>query len=343
MDKIRLGNIATNSSSNDMMDKAKRVWDMLDELASSDPTAYKSYIQKTLKEGKEWMTPPTPCFAVRSVLYNKPNFEIFYLNVFTWNRLPAPNKTDEAIKMYPITPTETSFDNESCVIFNVAVHPNTMETAPQEHLIQSILNLVISEYKLHVDHEQYCFLQEKTAGNLKEIQRQFLKPVSKTDQNDDNNVEAFADKDLSPSLIKQLSSITLTNQPSSSNQQESHQPKKSVKPPVLIEELWTTPVFTEEISTNNKSLIIRVSLPDCESVVDCDVLFLPEEETIQVECSKLHMRLKLDMKKRKKPDVADSTSIFAIKSSSAKFVRKTQQLVLTIPIIVESRTNVENT
>ena len=40
MDMIRL-QTPTNSSSNDMMEKAKRVWNMLDELASSDPTAYK--------------------------------------------------------------------------------------------------------------------------------------------------------------------------------------------------------------------------------------------------------------------------------------------------------------
>ncbi len=32
---------STNSSSDGTMDKAKRIWNMLDELASSDPTAYK--------------------------------------------------------------------------------------------------------------------------------------------------------------------------------------------------------------------------------------------------------------------------------------------------------------
>lgn len=32
---------STGSSSNEMLDKAKHVWNMLDELASSDPTSYK--------------------------------------------------------------------------------------------------------------------------------------------------------------------------------------------------------------------------------------------------------------------------------------------------------------
>ncbi len=40
MDMLQLQS-SINSSSDDTMDKAKRVWNMLDELASSDPTAYK--------------------------------------------------------------------------------------------------------------------------------------------------------------------------------------------------------------------------------------------------------------------------------------------------------------
>ena len=40
MDMLRIQS-SSNSSSNDMMDKAKRVWNMLDELSTSDPTAYK--------------------------------------------------------------------------------------------------------------------------------------------------------------------------------------------------------------------------------------------------------------------------------------------------------------
>ncbi|UJR25797.1 hypothetical protein I4U23_007147 [Adineta vaga] len=342
MDMLRLQTNA-NSTSNDMMDKAKRVWSMLDELASSDPSAYKNYIQKTLTEGKEWMKPPTPCFAVRSLLCDNLKTKVFYLNVFTWLRLPAPEKTDESIKMYPLTPTEMKHHNESCMIMNVAVHPNILENISRAHLIQSILNLVTSQYKLLVDHDQYEILDDKTIGNLEEIQRTFVKPISKNDKNNEN-VEDVFNKDLSPSLIKQLSSMTISNQSSSSsNKQELQQqlPKKIVKSPVLIEELWTIPTFTEKISADKKSLIIRISLPDCESVADCDLSILRHEEIIQMECSKLHTRLNLDMKQRNKQDI-NPNSTFSIQNLTAKFVRKTQQLVLTIPINSESITNGEN-
>ena len=86
----------------------------------------RQYIEKTLKEGKEWMAPPTPSLAVRSALHvrvldghspflfslkSNPNIKIFYLNLFTWLRLPAPARTDELTKMYSLPPMETTHNN----------------------------------------------------------------------------------------------------------------------------------------------------------------------------------------------------------------------------------------
>ncbi|CAF2312931.1 unnamed protein product [Rotaria sp. Silwood2] len=336
MDMLRL-QPSTDSSSNDMMDKAKRVWNMLDELQSSDPTAYKQFIEKTLNEGKEWMAPPTPCLAVQSTLHSNPNIKVFYLNIFTWLRLPSPTKNDELTKMYSLTPTEITHNNESCILVNIAVHPNVMKIIGRTQLIRSTFDLVVSQYNLLVDYNHYKFLDEKAIGNIEEIQQNFLQPILKN-KNNDENLEDLINNDFSPSLINQLSSMTMTEQSSSSNKQQ-QQKKKNIKAPVLIEELWTIPTYTEEISNNNNFLIIRVSLPECESVADCDVTVLPWEDTVQVECSKIHMRLKLDMKKRKKPNIPHCNSVFDIQRLTAKFVRKTQQLILTIPIIVEPNTN----
>ncbi|CAF1469927.1 unnamed protein product [Adineta steineri] len=338
MDMFRLPT-STNSSSNDMMDKAKRVWDMLDELASSDPTAYKSYIQKTLKEGKEFMAPPTPTLAVESKLYNNSKIKFFYLNIFTWTRLPVPEATDESIKFYPLKPIETTHNNKCCIIMNIAVHPNIMKDIPHAQLIQSTFDLIASQHNFQVDYDHYKILDEKMIGNIEEIQKIFLKPISKNKENNED-IEELSDNGLSPSLMKQLSSMTMTDQSTSlSSKKQEKEQKKNTKPPVLIEELWTIPTFTEEITTNNKSLIIRISLPECEGVADCDLTVLPLEEIVQIECSKLHMRLKLNMKERKKVNIENCNSTFDIEKLTAKFVRKTQQLILTIPIRIESITN----
>ncbi len=216
---------------------------------------------------------------------------------------------------------------------NIAVHPNVMEIISRAQLIRSTFDLVASQHNLLVDYDHYKILPKKVIGNIEEIQQNFVKPLLKNKKNNEN-VEDLFDNDLNPSLIKQLSSMTMT-EPSSSSSSNKQQQKKQTKAPVLIEELWTIPTFTEEIINNNNFLIIRVSLPECQSVADCDVTVLPREDTVQVECSKLHMRLKLDMKKRKKPNIPNCNSIFDIQRLTAKFIRKTQHLILNIPIIVE--------
>ena len=221
---------------------------------------------------------------------------------------------------------------------SIAVHPDVMQIISRAQLIRSTFDLVASQHQLLVDYDHYAVLQEKSVGNLEEIQKNFVKPLSKTNKDDTNVMEEeFMENGLSPSLLKQLSSMTMSDPSSSAKKQ----PKKPAKPPVLIEELWTTPSFTEEIVTsNNISLIVRIALPECESVADCDVTVLPREDLVQLECTKLHIRLKLDMNKRKKPNLpANCQSTFDIQRLSAKFVRKTQQLILTIPILIEQKTN----
>jgi hypothetical protein len=211
-----------------------------------------------------------------------------------------------------------------------------MKIISRAQLIRSTFDLVASQHNLLVDYDNYKCLDEKAIGNIEEIQQNFVKPILKNKKNNENIEELF-DNELSPSLIKQLSSMTTTEQSSNKQQQ-----KKTTKAPVLIEELWTIPTFTEEITTNNNFLIIRVSLPECRSVADCDVTVLPREDTVQVECTKFHIRLKLDMKKRKKPNIPNCNTIFDIQRLTAKFVRKTQHLILTIPILVEPITIEQN-
>lgn len=225
---------------------------------------------------------------------------------------------------------------EPCVIVNIAVHPNVLKMISREQLIRSTFDLVASQHQLLVDYDHYRILPEKAVGNIEEIQRNFVKPMSKTNINEES-IEELTESDLHPSLIKQLSSIT-TKEPSTT---QKAQPKKPTKAPVLIEELWTIPEFTEEI-TNNNLLVIRVSLPECQSVADCDVTVLPRDDIVQVECEKLHTRLKLDMKKRKKPTIPNGQTVFDIQRLTAKFVRKTQHLILNIPILIESTTTEQN-
>lgn len=57
-----------NSNSESMSKQAQHIWGMLDDMADNDPSAYKKFIERQLKEGKEYMAPPDPHMCVQVML-----------------------------------------------------------------------------------------------------------------------------------------------------------------------------------------------------------------------------------------------------------------------------------
>ena len=228
--------------------------------------------------------------------------------------------------------TLSSLTSAPCTLVTIAVHPDVIKLIPRAQLIRSAFDLIHAQHHLAVDYDRFEILEQQCIGNLAEIQKTFVKPAG-NDRTEDDGMDDLIDNGLSPSLLKELSSMAVPGS-SSANKQ----PQETVKAPVLIEELWTIPTFTERIADDSRCLTVRVSLPECESVADCDVTVLPGQETIIVECSKLHTRLELDMRKRMKPHLETSDTAFDVGHLTAKFVRKTQHLILTIPMLSKATT-----
>ena len=53
-------------SPDQMMQQAQQIWKMLDDMAESDPAAYRKFIDKQMEEGKESMKPPEPHMCVQT-------------------------------------------------------------------------------------------------------------------------------------------------------------------------------------------------------------------------------------------------------------------------------------
>lgn len=58
--------MASSSGNGDMHKQAQHIWAMLDELADSDPEAYKKFIERNMKESKEVMTPAKAYMCVKT-------------------------------------------------------------------------------------------------------------------------------------------------------------------------------------------------------------------------------------------------------------------------------------
>lgn len=49
--------------------QAQHIWSMLDDMAANDPAAYRKFIDRQMKEGKEAMSPPKPHMCVLTCTY----------------------------------------------------------------------------------------------------------------------------------------------------------------------------------------------------------------------------------------------------------------------------------
>lgn len=56
------------AGSESLLNQADSMWKILDDLADSDPEAYKRFIDKTLKEGSTFFKSPEPCFCISTIL-----------------------------------------------------------------------------------------------------------------------------------------------------------------------------------------------------------------------------------------------------------------------------------
>ena len=63
-----LFNMADQMGSDSLLNQAESMWKMLDDMADSDPDAYKKFIDKALKDGATSLKPPEPCFCISTIL-----------------------------------------------------------------------------------------------------------------------------------------------------------------------------------------------------------------------------------------------------------------------------------
>lgn len=51
-----------------LMNQASQIWAMLDDMAENSPASYRKFIDKHMKEGKEYYAPPKPHMCVQTCI-----------------------------------------------------------------------------------------------------------------------------------------------------------------------------------------------------------------------------------------------------------------------------------
>nr|KAF6343447.1 PIH1 domain containing 2 [Pipistrellus kuhlii] len=86
------------SSSNGLLTQVTQFWNLLDDLAESNPESYKSFIQQQLKEGKQLCAAPEPQLCLQTRIL-KPKEKTLFINLCQWKRIPAPQSTTDPVPL----------------------------------------------------------------------------------------------------------------------------------------------------------------------------------------------------------------------------------------------------
>uniref|UniRef100_A0A8C2PCE0 PIH1D1/2/3 CS-like domain-containing protein n=1 Tax=Capra hircus TaxID=9925 RepID=A0A8C2PCE0_CAPHI len=99
------------SSSKGLLTQVTQFWNLLDDLAESNPESYQKFIQQQLKEGKELCATPEPQLCLQTRIL-KPKEKLLFINLCQWKRIPAPESATHPVPLSIGRPEDTSETSE---------------------------------------------------------------------------------------------------------------------------------------------------------------------------------------------------------------------------------------
>ncbi|XP_035768286.1 PIH1 domain-containing protein 2 [Neolamprologus brichardi] len=115
--------MCSTGSTEDVLQQMSKLWSMLDDLSENDPAAYRTLIEKQMKEGAEFRAPPEldTCLCTEIL---KPKKGLLYINICGWKRVPAPQDSSRPLPVYTgKLETGTNEDQGWYTVLDVALNP----------------------------------------------------------------------------------------------------------------------------------------------------------------------------------------------------------------------------
>ncbi|CAK6448771.1 unnamed protein product [Pipistrellus nathusii] len=317
------------SSSNGLLTQVTQFWNLLDDLAESNPESYKSFIQQQLKEGKQLCAAPEPQLCLQTRIL-KPKEKTLFINLCQWKRIPAPQSTTDPVPLSVGRPEDMSETSDVYTVIDVAYNPDVLQAAEKDQvkkdqLIHMAMKCIEEQLQFTLSHI-YHITKFKIKGSIQRM-KQNLMGI----QTGPTDLREKMRKELT---LEQMSSSTLSN---SDHSPQLLLPKDQVssKKGCLIEEISSTEIQVEMkrpayelkmvADENEKPLKIelKVELPGINSVSLCDLSVSEDDLLIEVsEKYRLHLNL---------PESVNT------EMTTAKFIKEKATLIVTMPLVKEKR------
>ncbi|XP_022783989.1 PIH1 domain-containing protein 2-like isoform X2 [Stylophora pistillata] len=294
----------------DVLNQADSMWKMLDDLADSDPEAYKRFIDKTLKEGSTYFKPPESCFCICTTLLPKVITRELFVNICSWEQMLAPKSENDPIPVMAGEMQDVKDGQSTYSVVDVIVHPavtkGVLNSKDRKNLLVHVALDYLENAKQIQVSRKYKNFKMSFKGDPKAL-RKYLRHGREQALNPTNSEKPGKGVLESPeSLLRQLSSITVTE-----NQQDGNVPidlfERSAEKPKkgLIEEVSSTNTVPQPVTpvtpsyevlekdaedSRPKRIVVKVNLPNITSSSQCqlDVCEISHFKHICVQCSVVH-------------------------------------------------------
>ncbi|KAM9299373.1 PIH1 domain-containing protein 2 [Gastrophryne carolinensis] len=289
-------------SPNELLSHVNQFWSLLDDMAESNPESYQKFIQRHMKEGKEFMDPPEPHSCVQTKILD-PNDELLFINICGWKRVPAPQSDSHPV---PLMAGELEDTSEGTVI-TIAYSPVVLKRADsdrveQDQLIRLAMKYIEQQHTVTLCHS-YHLAPFTHKGNSQEMRRSLEGKPKKP-----KTAKPKEKKAADSSLLEQIRNIAVDEEKEEERPQIEIMREINPKPikAGLIEVISSTKLNEEDLlatphhelsvindpSGKPQKVTLRANLPRVHSVFDCDLSVSKDDLLLEVPGKyKLHLDL----------------------------------------------------
>ncbi|KAK3585086.1 hypothetical protein CHS0354_004275 [Potamilus streckersoni] len=215
-----------------LLQQAQHVWSMLDEMAVSDPQAYKEFIKKHTQEGMKYLTSPEPHMCVQSIMTKHKKKMPIFINYCSWERIPPQESTEDPVKVAGCE-LEEEEDKEygRVAVISLAFNPQVLkkygrdaENELDRKVLIEIGIMWIEQVNKHVKISQNFTLLDADVpykGSLQRIHESFRKSFTTPQDKQFEKDLSHLEENFGPlatakpgTLLNQLANITVSNNPS---------------------------------------------------------------------------------------------------------------------------------
>ncbi|KAM8954530.1 PIH1 domain-containing protein 2 isoform 2-T3 [Lycaon pictus] len=288
------------SSSKGRLTQVTQLWNLLDDLAESDPESYKKFIQQQLKEGKELCAAPEPQLCLQSRIL-KPKEKVLFINLCQWKRIPAPQSATHPVLISVGKPEDMSETSDVYTVISVAYNPDVLQAAEKDQvkkdqLIRMAMKCIEEKFQFTLSHS-YSITKFRIKGSIERMKQNLMgMQAHPTDLREKMRKGEVSSKKRC--LIEEISSTEI--------QVEMKEPTYELK-------------IVADQKEKPQKIEIKVELPGINSVSLCDLSVSEDDLLIEVsEKYRLHLNL---------PESVNT------EMTTAKFIKEKATLIITMPLV----------